>query len=307
MPADAQRLDAARSKLHERFGKRLELDEREAGRELVEELRGLAGRSRAGSPAHYVLLEEAVLAARRSHDAPLLLEVFDAQLEAVEADEEAGGPQGGAPGETCLALARRWRALARKESSAPLREGYYRRADRWYQAALERTADVFDRDVLAGERDEMRPDFGPDWRFLAELKEAEVRAPFGELGKDGWMGLERDEVRIGGTLCLHSLGLHAGNEGDDALLRYDLGGAWSSLRGAVALNDTSAATRTAPLVFHLRGDGKALWSSEPITSVEHTQDFSVRVRGVETLELVIECRGPNRSAHSIWVEPVLAR
>jgi len=217
----------------------------------------------------------------------------------------AGG--GGADRDGCLELARAWRTLAGKESRAALREGFYSRAERWYLAALELTSDVFARDELAGERDEILADFGPPVRFLADLTETEVHAPLGVLGQDGYMGLAEDQVKVGGRLRLHSLALHAGDQGDDATIRYHLGRAWKSLRGSVALNDTSAATFTAPLVFHLLGDGDPLWSSKPITRVADTQEFSVRVKGVKTLELRIECRGPNRSAHTIWVEPVLER
>ena len=218
-----------------------------------------------------------------------------------------GADGGGAERDACLELARAWRILAGKESRAALREGFYTRAERWYEAALELTPDVFARDELADERDEILAEFGPPVRFLADLAEVEVHAPLGVLGKDGYMGLDENQVQVGGRACLHSLALHAGHQGDDATIRYHLGRAWNSLRGAVALNDTSAATFTAPLVFHLLGDGNRLWSSKPITRVAHLQEFSIRVKGVKTLELRIECRGLNRSAHSIWVEPVLER
>lgn len=229
-------------------------------------------------------------------------------LEALERDDlvmETGGRA--AQAESCLDLARRWRAIAEKERKGALREAFFGRALLWYESALAMTPDLLDRGEIEKERDEILPLFGPDRVFLADREEIFLHAPLGELGKDGWMGLTEDEVRIGGVLRLHSLGLHGGGAGDDALVRYDLGRAWKILSGAVAINDTSRMTRTEPLDFRIFGDAKLLWTSEILTTVRDAQPFEVSVQGVKTLELRIVCHGLNRSAHTTWVEPELER
>jgi len=251
-----------------------------------------------------------LLAVREDWDGalPHLAHGVDSKLgEALEREERFEQASEDAAQAAQLDLARRWREIAKKERKGPLREAFFRRADHWYAAAVAGTADLLDRGKIEEERDEIRTDFGPDQIFLADLTEIFLHAPLGELGKDGWMGLGDDVVQIGGVLKLHSLALHAGALGNDAVVRYDLGRAWETLVGQVAINDTSHATFTAPLDFRIFGDGRLIWSSETLTTVRDVQRFKVSVKRVKTLELRIVCSDVNRSAHTIWVDPILER
>lgn len=293
---------------------RVKLTEKEAGdwRKLTERgQRAHASEERPLTPRASLDVARYLLAVRNDWDTavPYLRRSPNASFVAlVERDKQQGGPdEDRADRATSLDLARAWRDVAARESTEALREAFFERSRAWYLRALELTTDVFDHDELVVERDAILAKFGPPRQFLADFPELEVHAPFGELGKDGWLGMEQDDTKIGGLLHMHCLALHAGNAGDDAKLRYDLGRAWSTLRGSVALNDTSSNTSSAPLVFQVFGDSKLLWASKVITTVADTQTFEVKVKGVKDLQLVIQCDGVNRSAHSVWVDPLLER
>jgi hypothetical protein len=73
------------------------------------------------------------------------------------------------------------------------------------------------------------------------------------------------------------------------------------VKGAVSLDGTSQNSDT-PLIFEIHGDGKKLWSSQPINTPT-PEEFSVSVSGVEKLELRVVCSGGARGAHAVWLNP----
>jgi hypothetical protein len=74
----------------------------------------------------------------------------------------------------------------------------------------------------------------------------------------------------------------------------------------VSLNDGPGESET-PLTFTVRGDGKVLWTSRPVRTQADAQECSVPVEGVDLLTIEVQCPGPPRGAHAVWVEPHVVR
>jgi hypothetical protein len=209
-----------------------------------------------------------------------------------------------------------WWDIAAGEKKDSLKIRIQRRACYWYQMALheveglnrariEKKLDEFD---AAAEKAGM-------WQvpiFLSDLKEEEVLVGFGVFGKEGKLGYNAlgdprfSETVVNGKLCLKSLSLHAPNNGT-SFVSYRLDGKYRMLLANVALVDGDGRPSTTPLIFKVMGDGKVLWTSTPISKPKMVEKCKVRLFGIETLRLEVECPGPHAGAHAIWVDPKVFR
>ena len=122
--------------------------------------------------------------------------------------------------------------------------------------------------------------------------------------KVGWSRMTVGAFFDGSLLQLEGRGYASGicaHAPSSATTKLD--GKWRTLKFAYGLQDGGAGS----VVFVVRGDGKELFRSEIIR--DHVRrDAEVDVEGVKTLELITEDGGDgNRSDHSIWIEPILAR
>ena len=73
--------------------------------------------------------------------------------------------------------------------------------------------------------------------------------------------------------------------------------------GAVAIRDGMRARNA--LTFRILGDGRELWKSRPIQQGGDPVDFDVEIRGISTIELVVDCPGDGYEAHALWLDPHL--
>jgi len=62
-----------------------------------------------------------------------------------------------------------------------------------------------------------------------------------------------------------------------------------------------------PVTFLVLGDGKTLWTSQPVKASGQLQFCHVNVAGVEVLELRAHCPGRAEGAYAVWVEPQVTR
>ncbi len=85
-----------------------------------------------------------------------------------------------------------------------------------------------------------------------------------------------------------------------SIIEYDLGGSWNSLAGSAVLSNKGPTQGT--LVFRIVGDGKELWRSQPLTKVKQpsSQEFTVSIKGVRTLQLFVDCKGEATNAWTSW-------
>jgi hypothetical protein len=110
---------------------------------------------------------------------------------------------------------------------------------------------------------------------------------------------------VGGKYSPNGIGLH-GINGGVSFVRYKLPGAFRTFNASVGLNATVGRSAT-PLTFAVVGDGRVLWESRPIQTVEDVQDVSVDVAGVRVIELRVKCPGDYTNAHGTWREPHVVR
>lgn len=142
--------------------------------------------------------------------------------------------------------------------------------------------------------------------YLADLKETGVKVGAGQLGKNGDLGHSLGRIAVGGVPSLHGLSMHAVRAGQ-AHCFYSLGKAYRRLRTTVAINDTAGDGSLTALHFVILGDGKRLWKSRPLKKRGDTEDCTVSVEGVDTLELRVNCPGKNGRSHAVWLDPRLTR
>jgi len=86
---------------------------------------------------------------------------------------------------------------------------------------------------------------------------------------------------------------------------YDLGGKWKTLRGEAGLH--AAQQPYGSVVFVIKADGKELFRS-PIIRKSAKASYEVDMKGVKTLELVVEDGGNgNGNDWGLWLDPSLSR
>jgi WD40 repeat protein len=154
---------------------------------------------------------------------------------------------------------------------------------------------------------------GPKVRYLSDMEETEVEVSEGRFGKKGRLGFSAagsDRIRVNGKEQPHGLSMHALSNAS-ATAKYDLGKTAQTFLASVALNDSAGAPNRppgrgrvpSPLRFLVLGDGKVLWRSKPVDVARNVQECKVDVKGVEVLELRVDCPGLAVNAHAVWLEP----
>jgi predicted Ser/Thr protein kinase len=115
------------------------------------------------------------------------------------------------------------------------------------------------------------------------------------------------DVSVKGQPSPHGILMHPAPPWDGPTrLTYSLGGAFKTFRAQVSLNDGPGGSEN-PCTFVVLGDGKPLWTSQPVSSQADAQPVDVPVSGVDRLTIEVRCAGEPRAAHAVWVEPSLAK
>lgn len=89
--------------------------------------------------------------------------------------------------------------------------------------------------------------------------------------------------------------------------KYQIDGAYGTFSGWAGVTDRHVGDGTDPphsaLGFRILGDGKLLWKSEPTTQRGKILPFQVSVANVKTLELFVDCVGPQNGCDAVWFDP----
>lgn len=92
-----------------------------------------------------------------------------------------------------------------------------------------------------------------------------------------------------------------------AFLRVRLNGVADLFNAAVGINGDVSASKFdrfgSTVFFEVWGDGRMLWRSPPVTSVNTWHTCGVSVLRIHTLELRTRAAGSNRYAHAVWLDP----
>lgn len=204
-----------------------------------------------------------------------------------------------APAEERVKLADGWWDTAAKEQGSA-QQHIRDRAVKWYTDALPSLSGLSKQRVQQRIDQAARMDPGGRVKatvFLADMKEISADVGYGKFGKKGAMGYDGDaKAKVQKQIITQGLSAHAPSR-----LKYDLAKRFRTLTGAAGILDGT--NSSSPLVFKIMGDGKQLWQSSPLAQNGKWQKFQVEIHNVSTLELVVECRGGNGYAHSIWIDP----
>lgn len=154
--------------------------------------------------------------------------------------------------------------------------------------------------------------------FLTTLKEKSVEywkyAPNFGFSKDGKIPAPDPSnpkrnilhpIKLGGVESPNALWLHPKTKGRSNIV-YDIGSLNAHrFTATVGVCDVRQYGPHTPLTFSVVGDGKSLWTSQPVKAWGQPQFCEVSVVGVKVLELRCECPGDAAFANAVWCEPRL--
>jgi hypothetical protein len=159
-------------------------------------------------------------------------------------------------------------------------------------------------------------------QYLSDMQELDVMVTEGPPGvprfaTKGNLGLGEGNPRYGfGRIMVNGKpspnGLSMGPAANTyARAKYNLGKKAQTFLASVALDDSAGGPGLPPgvgqiptrLTFRVLGDGKDLWKSKPIDVRGDVQECKVDVKGIDVLELRVDCPGINTNAYAVWLEP----
>ena len=77
------------------------------------------------------------------------------------------------------------------------------------------------------------------------------------------------------------------------------------LVGTVGIVDRMYGQTETPQTFRVVGDGRPLWTSQPLQRSGASEPFDIDLTNVRTLELFVDCPGSNNWAGAVWLDPRL--
>ncbi|MDZ4780931.1 MAG: NPCBM/NEW2 domain-containing protein, partial [Planctomycetia bacterium] len=196
---------------------------------------------------------------------------------------------------TLVALADAWWELA-AERHPTARQGLRARAAYRYRGAISRLTPI-NRPRAEQRIAEVLPHL-PDRHFLYYLQESDVSGMWPPFD------LREGHTRIAGERATHGLFMHPG-PGGTASAVFHLANKVRRFLGGAAIDDSALGQTATALTFRVLGDGRPLWTSAPVQRSGIRQDFDLDVQGVDKLELLVDCPGPNHAAGGVWWQPRL--
>ena len=137
-----------------------------------------------------------------------------------------------------------------------------------------------------------------DWIYLADLT---------PLAQNVAGELEPRVVSVAGEPKKHSLWTRTSVPHPPATVEYALGRRYVRLSGAVGIEDSGKADRTrVSTSFQIVGDGKVLWTSDPLLQPGKSQKFAVDVSEVSRLKILTDSNNLP-SQYPVWIDPSLVK
>jgi hypothetical protein len=136
--------------------------------------------------------------------------------------------------------------------------------------------------------------------FVSTLKPFNIKVEDNNFEKDA------SKFKMDGEAIPHSIFMHAQHEGGEASVSYTLPAKIVAFRASIGIpkHADTQENPASPITFEVLGDGKSLWKSEPVASVDTFQKCSVNLDKVKTLTLHVSCRD-GRWGHAVWFGPIV--
>ena len=138
--------------------------------------------------------------------------------------------------------------------------------------------------------------------FVSTLKPFNIK----NLNDNAW-AFDKDtaKYKMNGEVIPHSIFTHAEVSGE-ASVSYTLAGKMIAFRTSIGLPKHLDAQPdpASAVTFEVLGDGKTLWKSEPVKTLDMFQTCTVNVEKVKTLTLRIRCQD-GHWVHAVWFGPIL--
>jgi hypothetical protein len=151
---------------------------------------------------------------------------------------------------------------------------------------------------------------------LDDLPQASFRVGYGTLGRQGRRGRPagKSTTTIGtlfdGEPVQHALVLHPYRDGY-AHVTYHLNGQYRKFKSEVGLSEQTLKARQKKIkgrvTFQVYGDGKLLAQEGNFQRRSNKRPLAADISGVNTLTLVVRCRGISSSAWGTWLDPTLEK
>lgn len=142
--------------------------------------------------------------------------------------------------------------------------------------------------------------------YLSDIAEEKAIIPWGgePFGKNGIFGNTR--ITVHGHPWNKGLGMTAYLNAS-ARVSYRLNKQYRHFNGIVAVPDLGPAARSS-LIFDVICDGTLKWQSKAVQKPGDQQPFSLRVAGVDVLELTVSSsQGPSGYTPAVWLDPYLTK
>jgi hypothetical protein len=138
--------------------------------------------------------------------------------------------------------------------------------------------------------------------FVSSLKPFDIRA---FTDKTYAFEKDSDKYKMNGEIIPHSLFMHPDGKGE-ASVSYTLTGKMVAFRASIGIPKylDPQQNPASPITFDILGDGKSLWKSEPVTTIDAFQTCLVNLDKVKTLTLRVSCKDFHW-AHAVWFGPIV--
>jgi len=224
---------------------------------------------------------------------PLLLEGNDAKLKELAVKELRNPTE---PADQ-IDLAEAWLDYAVKQTG-PDKTAVQLRAYHWLRQARPRVTGLTKTKVEKAMA-------GLPRHYLTDMDEFDVKLGPWKFGKGNIGNPEATPLTIHGKRSPLSLALHC-PANDYSAVKYRLGKTAKVFKTRVAIDEAVGGPLT-PVTFLVLGDGKTLWTSQPVKASGSLQSCALSVAGVEVLELRAHCPGRAEGAYAVWIEPHVTR
>ncbi len=170
-------------------------------------------------------------------------------------------------------------------------------------AALKKTLEPDTAAINGGESAKGRD---PNIVHLSDMEHFNVHAHNGFFGKSGVLNSSGAKIYVNKVYAATGISLHPYSNGHSSVEFRPLG-IFKVFRTKVAIADNATRKAATSITFHVKGDGKLLWSSGAIAGPGRVETCQVNIANVKVLELRVECPGPADFAQAVWTQPVLTK